>query len=57
MSITSKNKGKSGGARVIYFNMFAKKADNDTIIALSIYDKREHESITDKQILDALKNV
>ena len=57
MSITSKNKGKSGGARVIYFNMFAKKTDNNSIIALSIYDKSEHESITDKQILDALRNV
>lgn len=57
MAITSKGKGKSGGARVIYFNMFAKRADNNTIAMLSIYDKSEHETITDKQIREALEYI
>lgn len=57
MSITSKNKGKSGGARLIYFNIFAQKTDSNEIVFLSIYDKCEHETITDKQIRDALKSV
>lgn len=57
MSIKSKNKGKSGGARLIYFNIFAQKTDRNEIVFLSIYDKSEHETITDKQIRDALKSV
>lgn len=57
MSIKSKNKGKSGGARLIYFNVFAQRKDSDEIVLLSIYDKSEHESITDKQIREALKSV
>ena len=57
MSIKSKNKGKSGGARLIYFNIFAQKTDRNEIVFLSIYDKCEHKTITDKQIRDALKSV
>lgn len=44
MSITSKNAGKSGGARVIT----CVKIVNDTIHMLTIYDKSETESINDK---------
>ena len=57
MSITSKGKGKSGGARVIYFNLFAKRKDNNEIVMLYIYDKSEGENITNKEIRDALKSV
>ncbi len=42
---------------MIYFNIFAQKRDCDEIVFLSIYDKSEHETITDKQIRDALKSV
>ncbi len=57
MAIKSKGKGKSGGARIVYLNLFAQQTDNNEIVLLSIYDKSEHENITDKQIRDALKSV
>jgi len=49
IAITSKGKGKSGGSRVI----FCLKIVNKTIYLLSIYDKSNRESISDKE-LDAL---
>lgn len=57
MAIKSKGRGKSGGARVIYLNLFAQKTDNNEIVLLSIYDKSEHENISDKKIRNALKSV
>lgn len=57
MAITSKGRGKSGGARVIYLNLFAQKNDNNEIIFLSIYDKADRENITDKEVRKALKEV
>lgn len=49
MAIRSKNKGKSGGARVIT----CVKIINETVYLLKIYDKSEQESITDEE-LDSL---
>lgn len=46
MAIESKNKGKSGGARVIT----CVKIVNDTIYLLSIYDKSSQSTITDKEL-------
>ena len=57
MAITSKGKGKSGGARVIYLNLFAQKTDNNEIVLLAIYDKANRENITDKEVRKALKEV
>lgn len=57
MAIKSKGRGKSGGARVVYLNLFAQRTDSNEIVLLSIYDKSEHENITDKQIRDAMKSV
>lgn len=57
LAVKSKGRGKSGGARVIYFNLFAQKVNNNEIVLISIYDKSEHSTITDKQILQALKEV
>ena len=51
MAITSKNKGKSGGARV---TVILKEIDSE-IKLLTIYDKSECESLTDKEIEDILK--
>ncbi len=49
MSIKSKGKGKSGGARVIYLNILV--ADDDVnVTMLTVYDKSEQESISDKEI-------
>lgn len=52
MRITSKGKGKSGGARVITFTVIA-SVDEATINLLYIYDKSERENILPKEI-DAL---
>ena len=51
LSITSKNKGKSGGARVITHLQVTKTK----IFLLSIYDKSEQNDIFDKDLVDWLK--
>ncbi len=53
LSIASKGKGKSGGARVITYVLI--KAEE--IYLLSIYDKSELESITDADIKELLKYI
>ena len=50
LAIASKGKGKSGGARVIT-NIVV---DNTTIYLLSIYDKADKESLTDKELSELL---
>ena len=52
MSISSKNKGKSGGSRVIT----CVKIIDETVILLSIYDKSEQSDIGDKALDKLLKN-
>lgn len=52
LSIASKRRGKSGGARVITFVQVI----NEIIILISIYDKSERADITDKEIKERLKN-
>ena len=52
LAITSKGKGKSGGARVITFVYFKV----ETIYLISIYDKSERDSISDNEIEDLIKN-
>lgn len=52
MRISSKGKGKSGGARVITFTVIT-SVDETTINLLYIYDKSERENISPKEI-DAL---
>jgi len=52
ISIASKNKGKSGGARIITFV----KIMNEAVYLLSIYNKGEKDSISDfelKQLLES----
>ena len=53
MAISSKNKGKSGGARVIT----CVKIVDDTLYLLSIYDKSEQENMPDDEIDDVLKSL
>jgi mRNA-degrading endonuclease RelE of RelBE toxin-antitoxin system len=52
LAIASKNKGKSGGARVISFV----KIINETVFLLSIYNKGEVDSLTDKEIKELIKD-
>lgn len=51
ISIGSKGKGKSGGARIITHLVYK----NDTVYLLSIYDKSDMESLIDKEILELIK--
>jgi mRNA-degrading endonuclease RelE of RelBE toxin-antitoxin system len=50
LAIASKGKGKSGGARVITHVQII----NKTVILISIYDKSEKITITDKEINELL---
>ena len=51
MAVASKNKGKSGGSRVIT----CVKIIDETVILLSIYDKSDKESIEDSKLKSLLE--
>ncbi len=53
LAISSKQKGKSSGARVIT----CVKLVQGAVILLTIYDKSERENITDKELEAFLKNL
>ncbi len=53
MSISSKGKGKSGGARVITFVYI----QDETVYLLSIYDKSDQENISDKELRDLIQSL
>ncbi len=53
LAIASKNKGKSGGARLI----ICVKILETTVYLLTIYDKSEKENITNAELLDLLKEI
>lgn len=53
LAITSKGKGKSGGARVITFVKVVK----EKVYLVSIYDKGQLENLTKDQIIELLKKV
>ena len=53
MAVSSKNKGKSGGARIITYL----KIVEETIFLISIYDKSDTNTIKDKEILSRIKDL
>lgn len=53
MAITSKGKGKSGGARVITYTVLLQEVDSELKL-LTIYDKSECENLSDKELLNIL---
>lgn len=53
LAISSKGRGKSGGARVITNFVVIES----TVYLLSIYDKSEKENITDKELSELLEHV
>ena len=55
LSVKSKNKGKSGGFRIISFELLVEENEKD-ITLLTIYDKSEQASISKAQILQILKD-
>lgn len=57
LSIASKGRGKSGGGRVITLKHDAiVQVDEGSITLITMYDKSERESITDKELKTILKN-
>jgi hypothetical protein len=53
MAIRSKGKGKSGGARIITHTYLAQS----TVYLLTIFDKSDQSSLSDKQISELLKQI
>lgn len=53
MAITSKNKGKSGGARVITYVYVTQ----ETVFLLTIYDKGEQEDISNHQLKELIEAI
>lgn len=51
IAIASKGKGKSGGARVVTYVQVM----NTEVYFLTIYDKNEKDSISDRELVDLLK--
>jgi hypothetical protein len=61
LKITSKGKGKSGGARVIslvesaVIGMIEKTSEEITVNLLSIFDKSEIANLSDKELKELIK--
>ena len=53
LSIASKGKGKSGGARIITHIVIS----NTTVYLLSIFDKSEKENLTNKELKELLSSI
>jgi mRNA-degrading endonuclease RelE of RelBE toxin-antitoxin system len=53
MAISSKNKGKSGGARVITYL----KIVDEVVYLVSIYDKSDVDTISDDELLSRIKGL
>ena len=53
MAISSKNKGKPGGARIITYL----KIVQETIFLISIYDKADTDTIADSEISGRIKDL
>ena len=50
LSISSKGRGKSGGARIITFVRFVK----GTVFLIDIYDKSDKSNISEKEIIELI---
>jgi len=53
LAITSKGKGKSGGARVITYIAIIQ----ETVYLIAIYDKSDKSTISDNEILELLTEI
>lgn len=57
MQIKAKRKGKSGGARVLHYNIAEDSEDAITITLMSIFDKCEMENVSDVYIQSLIKEL
>ena len=57
MAVASKGKGKSGGVRVVTFNV--ELIDDECVVVhlITIYDKQEVSNVSDKYINQIIKNL
>ena len=53
IAIASKNKGKSGGARIITYLMLKDKS----VFLLTIYDKAEKQNVSEKELKEMIKEI
>ncbi len=53
LAIASKNKGKSGGARIITYLVF----NDESVFLLTIYDKAEKQNVTEKELKTMIKEI
>ena len=53
LAISSKNKGKSGGARVLSFVQII----DTTVLLFSIYNKGDIDNLSNKEIQNLIKNI
>jgi mRNA-degrading endonuclease RelE of RelBE toxin-antitoxin system len=53
VSIASKGKGRSGGARIITYAQVV----NETVYLVSIYDKSEQATLSDQELKTLIKNI
>ena len=57
MAIASKGKGKSGGARVITYNLQKQSEDEILITLMTIYDKSDVENVTDTYLRSLVQQI
>ena len=57
MAIASKGKGKSGGARVITYNVQEQNDDEVLITLMTIYDKSDMENVSDAYLRSLVQQI
>ena len=57
MAIASKGKGKSGGARVITYNLQQQSEDEVIITLMTIYDKSDISNVSDAYLRSLVQKV
>ncbi len=57
MAIASKGKGKSGGARVITYNLQKRSEEEIIITLLTIYDKSDIENVSDTYLRSLVQQI
>ena len=57
MAIVSKGKGKSGGARVITYNVQQTASEEVLITLMTIYDKSDIENVSDAYLKSLVQQI
>jgi hypothetical protein len=57
MAIASKGKGKSGGARVLTYNVQRQSDDEVLITLMTIYDKSDIDNVSDAYIRSLVRQI